>query len=151
MADTKVKLIVGAIVASLNAAKVADGTIDKPAGLKVSTSRKRPTELADLPHQSVFPLRDDPDGEPGRTMGMVKRVLNVAVMNRCAGEDLDAETLRAWAIQQVMADVSLGGLVLGITEAHTQWAPEADSITDFAEPGMVFEVSYARRRNSLES
>ena len=148
MADTYVKKILAAIVALVD----ADG---KPAGVKVSASRKRATGSgAGLKHIAVFPVHDEPSpsSEPrNRAFPATKRLLTVALECRCAGTDLDNEVLRAWAYGQVMKDFSLGGLALNLTEGNTEWHGDLDSNADYSEAPMEVVVEYVRPRSTLES
>ena len=144
MADTYVKRIVAAIAAAIDAP-------GKPAGLVVSPSRKRPSNAAK--YIAVFPIHDEAASEAtprSRAFMGARRLLTVQLLCRCAGTDLDNEALRAWAVAQLMQDVTLGGIAVGLDEAATDWQGEIDSTTEYSEAPMEFVVEYARRRNTLE-
>lgn len=147
MADTLVKRIVNAVAGLLDAA-------GKPAGLVVTASRIKSTAgAAGLKRIAVFPLADNPkpDNAPrARTFLGAHRILTLIVECRCAGTDLDNETLRAWAISKIMADVSLGGLALDVDEGTTEWADTQDAKADYSQALVEILVEYARAKASLE-
>ncbi len=141
---TYVKRIVAAIAALLDAA-------EKPAGLAVTASRKRPSKASKF--IAVFPVHDEPAGENAprnRAFMGARRFLTVAVMCRCAGSDLDNEDLRAWAVAQLYKDVTLGGVAVSLAESDTDWHGEIDSQNDFSQAVMQFVVEYSRPKGSLE-
>jgi hypothetical protein len=147
MANTKVKAILGAVITKLGA--TAAGSVTKPTGLTVTDSRRTWVEATALPQQSVIPIKDTAFETKGRDFSSVHRVLHLAIFNRCIGTDQSNEDLRAWALQQLFSDTTLGGIVLGIREGDTEWTAEVDSENDFSEAPMEFIVEYARPREVL--
>jgi hypothetical protein len=148
MADTCVTQIVTAIAALMDATGA-------PTGLTVTASRVRPTASdAALKHIAVYPVHDEaaPSYERrNRLFQGARRRLTVMIECRCAGTDLDNEALRAWAYDQVMADPSLGTLVVNVEEGATDWAGDLDSTADYSQAGLELVVEYVRPRRSLES
>lgn len=147
MAETRVARIIGALVAAIDVA-------GKPAGLVVTTSRVAPTASGvELRQIAVYPVRDEaaPSSETRtRTFPGARRLLTVALECRCAGRDLSNEPIRAWAVQQAMADPALGGAALSIEEGATEWAGDQDSATDYSQAIVDLVVEYARPRGILE-
>lgn len=148
MGDTYVSQIVTAVATLADAA-------GKPAGLVVTTSRQRPTSSdTALSHMAVYPVRDEPaaSSEPrNRCFAGARRKLTVAIECRCAGSDLDNEVLRAWALQQVMSDFTLGGKAVNVEEGVTDWAGEVDSTADYSQAVLELIVEYVRPRRTLEA
>jgi hypothetical protein len=144
MADTYVKRIVAAI------ATLIDAT-GKPTGLVVSSSRKRSSNAAK--HIAVFPLHDEAANENiprSRAFMGARRILTVEIVCRCAGSDLENETIRSWIVAQLFKDVTLGGIAVGLDEGATDWQGEIDSQNDYSEALMQFVVEYSRPKNNLE-
>lgn len=145
MADSFTERILQAVVTAL------DG-VGKPAGLTVNRSRRQSIEKSQLPMISVYPIREDaqPATENARRSPVMDRSLRVQVMCRIVGDDRANDLLRKWAVQSVMADPSLGGLALGITEESTDWDADDATDADYSVAAMDFLVRYTTSRYDLE-
>src|ERR1700733_8324712 len=94
-------------------------------GVRVERSRLRPYEQTELPAVAVTPVREEPEYGPGvpRLARAVKRhfrfTVRISVLGDPADEELDA--IRGNTIVALMADRSVGGLALGISEAGSEW------------------------------
>lgn len=131
------------------------GEAGKPAGLTVHRFRTRPIDRDSLPAQVVYPAgRDGGIAEAVSQYsgeGDVTRELTVRVESRIVGEPPDQllDPLYAWAVKQIMADTTLGGLALGVREEATSFdADEREVVvgacaTDFA-------VTYSTEFNDPE-
>jgi len=93
------------------------GPIQRPAGLAVSRSRMLELKPTQLPHVSVYPL----DGTSERKGSTAESTLTakVAIWAKATpGGVVDAELdpIWLWVHQQLLADESLGGLVITLRQ-----------------------------------
>jgi hypothetical protein len=128
-------------------------TTNAPSGVTVARSRRRPAELTELPLITVRPLKEHVQkATVNPRCPAVLRVLNVAVTVRCAGEDADLDTLRTYAIEQVMSDLSIGGFAAEVEEVEHDWDGDgAATDADYAEDTIVFSVKYQTARGTAVS
>jgi len=145
VADSYTERILQAVVAALDGA-------GKPAGLTVNRSRRQSIEKNQLPMISVYPIREEaqPATENARRSPVMERNLRVQVKCRIAGDDKANDPIRKWAVQSVMADPSLGGLALGITEESTDWDADDATDADYSVAAIDFLVRYTTSRYDLE-
>jgi hypothetical protein len=144
MADTITETIMKRIVTALDGA-------GKPAGLTVNRSRKRPKSISEMPMISVYAIEESVKrATENRTSPLVVRDLRVRIVRRAKGTDDNLDVLRAWSVKAVMADMSLGGITLGIDEVANQW--DADDATDqeYSADASEFIVWYRTSRFDLE-
>jgi hypothetical protein len=123
----------------------------KPAGLKVTRSRRQAIEKDELPLMSVE-LGDTENTVPGenRRAPLLESQTDVLVISRVLGLDTALDPLYRWARLAIMADPSLGGLALGITEVSsrvdTDDTPDADRTVETT----IFRVRYVTSRFDAE-
>lgn len=145
MADSYTERILQAVVAALDGA-------GKPTGLTVNRSRRQSIEKAQLPMASVYPIREEVElATESRRSPITVRALRVQVKCRVVGDDQANDALRKWAVKAVMADQSLGGLSLEITEESTDWDADDASDADYSVAAVDFLVRYSTSRFDLES
>lgn len=145
MAVSYTERILQAVVAALNGA-------NKPAGVTVNRSRRQSIEKSQLPMISVYPIREEVTrATDNRRSPLVERRVRVEVKCRVVGDDQANDALRKWAVQSVMADQSLGGLALEITEQSTDWDADDATDADYSVAAMEFVVRYSTSRFNLEN
>ena len=135
--------IIGAICAALQSR-------GGPSGLTVDRERRRAIDAAQLPNISVYPTTEQATRPHGsRTSPAVQRVLGIDVRLRAAGDSSATDPLRLWAVQQIMADPSLGGLALDVEEGSTEWETEEGTEGKIEAAICTFQVTYVTARASL--
>ncbi len=145
MADSYTERLLQAVVAALDGA-------GKPAGLTVNRSRRQSIEKSQLPMISVYPIREEVTrATDNRRSPLVERRLRVEVKCRVVGDDQANDALRKWAVQSVMADQSLGGLALEITEESTDWDADDATDADYSVAAVDFVVRYSTSRFDPEN
>lgn len=127
------------ILEHVAAALRADGP-GRPAGLTVHRSRHRPIDKDALPAQCVYLVREDVAPSPD---GKAARELTFAVESRATGAvpDTALDELLTWAVRQLLADATVGGICWRIEEKSTEWdAVAADKV--LAAARTLFQASY---------
>jgi hypothetical protein len=146
MAESITSKIITSIVAALT------NSPSKPVGMTVERSLRRPVEPTELPITFVRPLQEPVQRIGTNVRGMaVERTLKVEVAVRCKGNDLALDPLRNWVIATVMADMSVGGVAIEITEDLHDWAAEDATDGDYTQDVIVFAVRYQTSRKTPES
>ena len=145
MADSITERILQAVVA------VLDGT-GKPAGVAVNRSRRQSIEKPQLPMISVYPVREEVTrATDNRRSPLVERRMRVQVKCRVVGDDQANDALRKWVVRSLMADQSLGGLALEISEESTDWDADDATDADYSVAAVDFVVRYTTSRFNLEN
>jgi hypothetical protein len=111
-----------AIVATLGAAGA-------PAGLTVHRERTRPIEIDSLPAILVYAEdapKPKPWGEQNYRAPLVERQVLLRLECRAEGTsstavDVALDPITVWATQQMLKDVSFGGLANEVVEENTAW------------------------------
>ena len=142
--------VAGAVVAALNAA--AAGGVTQPIGLTVHRERTRPITKDKLPATLVYFEDDEPTTLAKQVFRapLTERHLGVVIEMRAIGSssqspDEALDPLYLWVMQQIMADETLGGLAMGVTEGPMKWmATEADVI--FAGAALHLVIHYRTSR-----
>lgn len=142
-----------AVVTALNAATAHAGAITKPTGFTAERSRVRHLEDADRANGwgGVYPIREITERES--VLPQVNRRLRFKVSLRCASGDIYDNVIdpfRRWAVAAVMSDTTLGGLVVAVEEAGTEWVGE--ELNDYI-PGcdIEFDMLYVTDEVDMES
>jgi hypothetical protein len=147
MPDTVANQIIEALVAGLA------GAGDLPAGFGVSRSRYMPNELADLPLVALYFIREDvlqPQGRRGTADDRLLRIRARIWQHSKLGEtDAAIEPLREFVTRTLLADLSIGGLALNISEESSEWDADETTESDFAVADTDFLIRYATRRGQL--
>lgn len=145
MADSVRERICAYVLAQLMAA-------GGPAGLQGSRQRSLPIDgalLEDGPIAIVYCLKEEAKQVTQRA-SLTRRHLRFRVEVRAQAEatDTDLDPVLQWVVQQVMADLTMGGLVRTLEEIGTQWAAVTEDITVGAA-AVDFEVAYHCRTQDL--
>lgn len=129
------------IILAVVAAQDAPG---KPAGLTVHRRRYRPIDADKLPALVVYPVQEDPElanitpGDWDRTLRVRLELRAKADPESGSPADAELDPLYVWAVKQMYADPTFGGLVKQVDEGTTAWPDKnplgdeyAASATDF--------------------
>lgn len=142
------------IIVNITAALTTAAALGPVAGhnITVERSRTRPTEAAELPVAFVRPAKEfvEKIGTGIRVAG-VKRRLHVAVLIRAAGLDSNLDPFRTFVIENVMKDLTAGGIASEINELEHDWEAEGASDGDYSQDQIIFEVVYQTARNTAVS
>lgn len=123
--------------------------VSRPANLSTTRHRTKPISRDRLPEQCVYIISEDVSTGPGFASGpdaMTKRTMVVRIESRVdAGGDTTPDEaldpLLTWAVKQITADPSRGGLAMYTREISGQWtADEKDTV--YAANATDFEVQY---------
>jgi hypothetical protein len=122
------------------------GESGKPAGLAVSRQRTVSLSDSDLPAQCVYAVQEEANASPGfGSDRKAKRVFRLCVESRVNAENLSGDKaldpLLSWSVQQLCADVTLGGLSYELREIGTTW-DESEQDKMYAAARQFFEISY---------
>lgn len=139
-------------VNSQTPATTVQNPVARPSNLSVNRERRRPVEVSELPLISIYPVREDVKrATENRRVQLVERDLEVHVLCRVGGNSSFNDPLRIWAVQQIMADQTLGGVAIEIQEESTDWNPDDDSSTDYDSADLKFRVRFQTNRTEMGS
>jgi hypothetical protein len=142
------------IIANITAALTNAAALGPVAGhtVTVERSRTRPTEPGELPVVFVRPAKEyvEKIGTGIRVAGM-KRRLHIAVLIRAAGTDVNLDPYRSFVIENVMKDLTAGGIASEINELEHDWEADGASDGDYSQDQIIFEVVYQTARNTAAS
>lgn len=144
----------------LEKVKTLLGGAGKPTGLTVHRFRTWPIERDNLPAQVIYPATSAGGAvaesvDPFDGIGNVARELRVRVESRVevpekTPPDSALDPLYLWAVQTLMADVTLGGLALDVQEEATSFdADEFEKV--IAACATDFLVTYVTLREDPET
>jgi hypothetical protein len=146
--------LIDALVAAVNSTPA--GSVPRPAGLTVLEDRTHPSEEGQLPVIGIYFEDEEP-------VPLEKQVFRAPLTHKLLGVTLEYRALASvpgqpaqaprkaidplylWALQQLGADESFGGLAMGITEGPTKWlSKESDAIV--AAAAQRFTIHYRTSR-----
>jgi hypothetical protein len=136
--------IIAAVVTALNTGRPSN----VPEATRLKTT---PYEPSQLPAITVYPVREEVEDVGGRFGPIVKRALTLRVECRATGDPVDQklDPMLAWATKALSGN-DLGGLVIDIAEAGTEWAVEpAEAVHGIAIAD--FTALYATKTNDQEA
>jgi hypothetical protein len=143
MADSYAKQILVKFESLLNTGA------NKPAGVTVARSRRRPSEPGELPLYLIRPSKEQVQKIGSNVnASAVERTLDVLVTLRAQGNDDALDLHRDYVVRTLMADPGLGGLAIEVTEDEHDWEAEDASDADYAEDVIKFAVRYKTPRTS---
>jgi hypothetical protein len=122
------------------------GAAGKPTDLTISRQRTVSLSESDLPAQVLYAVHEEADASPGfGSDRKAKRKFRLCVESRVNAEnstpDAALDPLLSWAVKQLCADVTLGGLSYELREIGTTWG-ESEQEKVYASAQQFFEVHY---------
>ena len=153
--------LVDALVAALNAAPA--GSVPKPANLVITEDRTHANAEAQLPVIAVYFDDDAP-------ITLDRQVFRAPIAQKILGVTFEYRALASvpgqaavtprkvidplylWAMQQIAADETFGGLAMGLVEGPTKWlSKESDAIVAAAAQRITIHYRTARLNPSTTS
>lgn len=150
MATIRNQIAAAAVTALTQAGPV--GSTSKPSSLTTDRYPLRSVVTANLPHQSVYMIRND---VLPRASSQFRHTLTLRIHTRAqitdgtpADEVLDP--IAAWNHAALLEDHTLGGLAHDIVPGRATWAAEEQNDA-YAELWTDFEITYSTSRTDLEA